>query len=70
MDNVSGDVLASEHFKGHQLVLCFSDIIIRAKFGLKSLDKFIPIVEPGWLLVESYGEFRFKPLEGLPMEVR
>jgi hypothetical protein len=63
-------VLTSEHFKGHQLILCFSNVIVRAKVGLEFLDKFIPIVEPGWFFVESSRESGFKPLEGLPVEVR
>jgi hypothetical protein len=62
MNNIFRDMLTSEHLKGCQLVLCFSNVIIRAKVGLEFLDKFIPIVEPGWLLIESSGESGFKPL--------
>jgi hypothetical protein len=63
-------VLTSEHFKGCQLILCISDVIIRAKVGLEFSDKFIPIVESGWFFIELSGESGFKPLEGLPMEIR
>jgi hypothetical protein len=53
-------VLTSEHFKGHQLILHFSNVIIRAKIGLEFLDKFFPVIKPGWLLIESSRESEFK----------
>jgi hypothetical protein len=62
-------VLTSEHLKGRQLILRISDIIIVAKVGLKFLDKFFPVIKPGWLCMELSRESRFKPLEGLPAEV-
>jgi hypothetical protein len=69
MDNVFRDVLTGEHFKGCQLILCFSDVVIRAKVGLELLDKLFTVVKPGWLLVKSSRESGFKPLEGLPTEL-
>jgi hypothetical protein len=51
------------------LFFCFSNIIVGAKIGLELLDKFFPVVEPGWLLIQTSGESRFKLLEGLPTEV-
>jgi hypothetical protein len=62
-------VLTGKHFKGCQLILCFSDVVIGAEISLDLLDKFFPVVKPGWLLVETSGESEFKPLEGLPVEV-
>jgi hypothetical protein len=62
-------VLTGEHFKGCQLILYISDIIVGAKVGLEFLDEFFPVVKPGWLLMESSRESRFKPLEGLPAEI-
>jgi hypothetical protein len=69
MDNVFGDVLTSEHFKGHQLILHISDVIVEAKVGIEFLDEFFPVIKPGWLCMELSRESRFKPLEGLPTEV-
>jgi hypothetical protein len=67
--NVFRDRLTGEHFKGRQLILRISDVVVGAKVGLKLLDKFVPVIEPSWLCMELSGESRFKPLEGLPEEI-
>jgi hypothetical protein len=61
VNNVFRDALTSEHFKGCQLILHVSDVIVGAKVDLKFLDEFFPVIEPGWLCMESSGESRFKP---------
>jgi hypothetical protein len=69
VNNVFGDALTSEHFKGCQLILRISNVIVGAKVGLELLDKFVPVIKPSWLCMELSRESRFKPLEGLPVEV-